>query len=477
MQNPLKSLPSVNELLESPPLRQMVDRANRSFVVSGVRSFLDNMRSEVQSAASSVHVPTAGELAERIAEWLLRERGAAVRPVINATGVLLHPQFGSAPLAKEAVEAMHHITAAYASVAVDVETGDAAAPARAVEKLLRELSGAEAAAVVNQGSAALLIALASVAPRREVLVARGEMGEAPCGCRLDTVIAAAGARLREVGAANVARSEDYDQALSTDAAAILRTHPTNYAIAGRSESPSLAELAALAHKRNVTLMEDLGPGGLLDAGDFGLGGVPYARESLRAGVDLVLLSGDKLLGGPPCGILLGKKTLIDKIKTHPLYGALQVGKITLAALGATLQLHRDEDRAEFCIPLLSLLATPAENLEHRATHLAPQLAAAESIASAEAVSGDVGLCAADAPWPRIGTWCVALKPAQGDAASLAARLRLATPAIFGRAAGDRLLLDLRSVLPSQDMLIVEALTTPVEEAAATAEKDALSDAE
>lgn len=477
MQNPLRSLPSVNELLENPPLRQMVDRANRTFVVHGVRSFLENMRSEVQSAASEMHVPTAGELAQRIAEWLQRERGAAVRPVINATGVLLHPQFGSAPLAKEAQQAMHDVTSAYASAGMEVETGLDAPACRAAEKLLRELSGAEAAAVVNRGSAALLIALAGTAARREVLIARGELGEAPGGGRLDAVISAAGARVREVGAANAARPADYEAALSTDAAAVLRAHPTSYAIVGDHASPTLAELTALAHRRNAVLIEDLGPGGLLDVSKYGLGDVPCARQSLQAGADLVVVRGDQLLGGPACGILLGKKSLIDQVRSHSLYALLEADKITLAALTATLQLHRDEDRAEFAIPLIRLLATPIENLEHRAGHLAPQLAAAESIASAEAVKGDVGLCAAGSPWPRIATWCIALQPAQGDVAALQQELRRAQPAVFGRAAADRLLLDLRSVLPGQDMQIAEALTADAVEAPVPAEQDSLPDAE
>jgi L-seryl-tRNA(Ser) seleniumtransferase len=291
------------------------------------------------------------------------------------------------------------------------------------------------------------------------------------------VISAAGARVREVGAVNVARPADYEAAFSTDAAAVLRSHPTSYAIVGDHETPTLAELAALVHRRSAVLIEDLGPGGLLDVGKYGLADVPCARRSLQAGVDLALVRGDQLLGGPTCGILLGKKSLIDQVKSHSLYALLEADKVTLAALAATLQLHRDEDRAEFAIPLISLLATPSENLEHRAGHLAPQLAAAESIASAEAVKRDVGLCHADAPWPRIGTWCVALKPAQGDVAALAQKLCRAQPAVFGRADGDRLLLDLRSVLPGQDMQIAEALTAPAEEAPTAAEQDPLPDAE
>lgn len=477
MQNPLKNLPSVNELLESPPLRQMVDRANRSFVVSGVRSFLDNMRSEVQHAAADIHVPSAGELAQRIAEWLEGDGGAPLRPVINATGVLLDARFGSAPLAKEALAAMEQASSAYASIGCDAATGEAACPPRAVERLLCGLSGAEAAAIVNQPSAALLACLTALAARREVLVARGELGEGAGGCRLGDVVAASSARIREVGTTNVARAGDFDRALSTDAAAILRVHSGDFAVVGAVEKATLAELVALARKRSVTLIHDLGPGGLTDAGKYGLADVPSARESLGAGADLVVLAGDKLLGGPPCGIMLGRRALIEKVKAHPLYGALAVGKITLAALDATLQLHGDEDRAEFAIPLLSLLSTPTENLEHRAAHMAPQIAAAEAIAGAEAVKCESSLCVGDIPMQRIATWCVEVRPAEGDAAALARRLRGAKPAVFGRLAGDRLLLDLRSVFPGQDMQIVEALTGISSKESAAEQEDPLPDAE
>jgi len=457
MANVLKNIPSVNELLDSPPLRKLVDRANRSVVVSGVRRFLDNLRSDVQTATADIKVPSPGELAERIAKWISDEDSPNLRPVINATGILLHTGLGRAPLAEPAIEAIVAIARGYASVEVDVESGERSQRVRDVEKLLRQLTGAEAAVVVNNNAGATLLTLAALAAGREVVVARGQLVEIGGSFRLPDVMEFSGAKLREVGTTNKTRIEDYRAAIRPETAALMRVHASNYAIVGFTEQASLAELVDLAAKRNLPVIDDIGSGAIEDVTACGLTDEPVAANSIKTGADVVLFSGDKLLGGPQCGIIVGKRALVERIAKHPLTRALRVDKITLAALVETLRLHRDRGAAEQSLPLMSLLTTSEANLKNRAERMAPQLAAGCVIQSAEPVESSTYLGGGSIPAQQIPTWCVALEPSRGNVDALAARLRKGSPCVFGRIHKDRLLLDLRSVFPRQDMQIVEAV--------------------
>lgn len=459
MQNPLRSLPSVNELLESPPLKKMVDGVSRNVVVSGIRTFLTKMRNEVQHATADIRVPSPGELAERIAHWIRTEDDAPLRPVINATGILLHTGLGRAPLADAALQAVTDIAGGYASVEVDVATGDRSRRVRAVEKLLKELTGAEAVAVVNNNAAATLLTLAALAAGREVVVSRGQLIEIGGSFRLPEVMSASGARLREVGTTNKTRIGDYAAAINEDTAALMRVHPSNYVVVGFTEQPTLAELVALGTRRRCPVIDDIGSGALIDFGKYGLSDEPIARDSIKAGADVVLFSGDKLVGGPQCGIIVGRREPIEKITTHPLMRAVRVDKITLAALAATLRLYRDAETLEQTLPLLSLLSTPIENLKNRAERLAPQLAAATVIAEAVPKEDVAMLGGGSVPTQHLATWCIALTPAKGSVMALGASLRSASPAVFGRIQQDRLVLDLRSVMPRQDIHLVEAVNS------------------
>jgi L-seryl-tRNA(Ser) seleniumtransferase len=459
MPNPLRNIPSVNELLDSPPLRTLVDRVSRNVVVSGVRHFLENMRNEVQTAAAEIKLPTPTDLAERIAEWIVAEEQPPLRPVINATGVLLHTGLGRAPLADEAVQAIVEVAGGYGSLEVDLETGERSQRVRAVEKLLREITGAQAAVVVNNNAAATLLTLTALAHGREVIASRGQLIEIGGSFRLPDVMTSSGAKLREVGTTNKTRIGDYESAISEETAALMRVHTSNYVIVGFTEQPTLEELVALGRKRELPVIDDIGSGALVDFGKYGLTDEPIAADSIQAGADVVLFSGDKLLGGPQCGIIVGRKPIIQKIAKHPMMRALRVDKITLAALAATLRLYRDVTQAERSVPLLSLLSTPIENLKNRAERLAPQLAAAPAIAEAVPVEDEAFLGGGSVPTQRIATWCVALKPAKTSVQTLARELRIGTPSVFGRVQQDRLLLDLRSVLPRQDMQIAEAFRT------------------
>lgn len=470
MSNVFRNIPSVTELLESPPLRKLVDRVNRNVVVSGVRSFLDNMRSEVQSATADIKIPTPADLAERIAEWIVNEEQPPLRPVINATGILLHTGLGRAPLADSAIQAMVDIGRGYASVEVDLESGERSQRGLAVEKLLRQLTGAEAVAVVNNNAAATMLSLAANAWGKEVIVSRGELIEIGGSYRLTDIMTAGGVTLREVGTTNKTRIADYEAAIGPETAALMQVHTSNYAVVGFTEAPSLGELVALGRRHNLPVIHDIGSGALIDFAKYGITGEPIASESIKAGADLVLFSGDKLLGGPQCGIVAGRKSMVQQVLKHPRMRAVRVDKITLAALAATLRHYRDLEEAERSIPLLSLLSTPIDNLKNRAERLAPQLAACPAIASAEATAGTTYLGGGSVPTQQLATWCVALTPAKGSVDALALTLRRGSPSIFGRVQQGKLLLDLRSVFPRQDMQIAETLrgteTKPAEPSAA-----------
>ena len=456
MPNVLRNIPSVNELLESPPLQNLVERVNRSVVVSGVRDFLDGLRSEVQSAAAEMKVPNPKDLAERIAQWIVKDQRPALQPVINATGILLHTGLGRAPLAEEAIQSVADISRGYASLEVDLDSGQRSKRVNAVQRLLQTLTGAEAAAVVNNNAGATLITLAALAADKEVIVSRGQLIEIGGSYRLPDVMTASGTKLREVGTTNKTRIGDYQAAIGTNTAALMHVHTSNYIVAGFSEETPIHELVALGQKRGLLVIDDIGSGALWDFNRYGISGEPMCQDSIRAGSDVVLFSGDKLLGGPQCGIIIGRRKLVERINQHPLARALHVDKMTLAALAATLRLYQDPERAEQAIPLLSLLSTPMENLKHRAERLAPQLAAVPGIVSAEPLESHTYLGGGSVPTQRIGTWCVAIDPADCSVTELAARLRIGTPAVYGRIQDDRLLLDLRTVFPGQDMRMVDA---------------------
>ena len=455
--NVLKNIPSVSELLDSAPLKGLAGRLSRNVVVSEVRTFLDRLRTEVQESAAERHIPSPAELAEKIAEWIVAEEQPILRPVINATGVLLHTGLGRAPLAEEAIEAMSLVARGYASVEVDLKTGERSQRVRAVEKHLKQLTGAEAVLVVNNNAAATMLALAAIATGKEVIVSRGQLVEIGGSYRLPDVMTCSGARLREVGTTNKTRLTDYAAAIGEQTAAILRVHTSNYAVVGFTEQPTLAELVALTQEKKIPLIDDIGSGALFDLSRYGVTGEPVASECIKAGADLVLFSGDKLLGGPQCGVIAGKKSLVQKAASHPMARAMRVDKLTLAALSATLRLYRDETVAENAVPLLTMLSTPLENLKLRAERLAMQMAATKNVASAEPIAGEACLGGGSLPGERIPTWCIALAPIRGNALALSGRLRAGSPSIFGRVQKDRLLLDLRSVPPRHDLDLVEAI--------------------
>ena len=436
---------------------KLVDRINRNVVVSTVRTVLDEVRNEVQTVASEKTLPSVAELAERVARRIAENEVPPLRSVINATGILLHTGLGRAPLAEEAIEEMCEVTRNYASVELDLTSGQRSQRVAAVESLLVELTGAEAACVVNNNAGATMLVLAALARDKEVVVSRGQLIEIGGSFRLPDVMAASGAVLKEVGTTNRTRLSDYETAIGENTGALMLVHPSNYVVTGFSESVKIEELVTVGEKHEVPVIDDIGSGALLDFSRFGFSGEPVAGQSIKAGADIVMFSGDKLLGGPQCGIILGRQPLIDRISKHPIARAMRVGKLTLSALAATLRLYRHPEEALRSIPLLHLLSTSAENLRNRAQRLAPRIAAATAVEVAEVVEDVTYLGGGSVPDQKLSTWCIAVKPAGMSISRLAAVLRCGKTPVVGRVKNDQLLLDLRGVLPRQDMQLVEAV--------------------
>lgn len=457
--NPLRHIPSVNELLESPPIKRLVDRVNRHLLLARVRGALDELRGELQSAAAEVKLPNVAELAERIASRILASGEPVWQPVVNATGVLLRFGVGSAPLADEAVAEMSAVAHDYLGGRGDLDFRSPQRCDEVIEPLAAAIVGSETALAINSPAAAMTLALTALGGGREVIVARAEVTGFESGATLAGLAAAAGATLREVGSVDRAERDDYAHALGDRTGAILKVHSSSFAVAGAVWSVPLAELVELGRSRDVPVVHDLGLGGLVDCGPYGLPGEPTAADSVRQGADVVLLRGAGLLGGPHCGLLLGRRRRLGQIAAHPLAAGLQAEPLTLAALAATLRLYQDPSHARRAVPVLGLLATPMENLKLRAEHLAPQLAACSIVKSAAPIAHGASLAGAAVPGQEIASWAVAVEPAGLTATQLARRLREARPGVVGTVENERVVLNLRTVFPRQDQDLVTALAS------------------
>lgn len=444
-----RAIPSVERLLSSEALQRVLAHEPRTRIVAMLRSIQDEQR----ALASPAQPVDADWYAAQIEARLGTERERSLREVINATGVVLHTNLGRAPLSAAAIDAIAHVSRGYANLEYDVEAGARGSRYTHCERLLSSLTGAEAALVVNNNAAALVLIFNTIALGRPVLVSRGELVEIGDSFRVSEIIARSGALLREVGATNRTHLVDYtDQLAGTGA--ILKVHPSNFRTSGFVADASIAKLAPVARAAAIPLVHDLGSGLLETLDDLGLPHEPTAGEALALGADIVTMSGDKLLGGPQAGIALGRADIIQAMKRNPLCRALRVDKLTIAALEATLLSYaRGTARVE--VPALRMIAESAADLRKRAQQCTADLA--EAGVTATIVDGFSRIGGGAYPEADLPTSLVAIDSRHGSAARLEALLRAEMPPVVARIAGDRVVLDLRTVLPEQQAALVASV--------------------
>lgn len=456
MTDPRSCIPGVDALLASPGAEELVERFGRPRTVDALRRAVESVRGEIAAATGGEGTVTPDEWMSSAADPatyttraeidLIASDVPSLRHVVNATGVVLHTNLGRAPLADEAVEAMRQAAGRYTNLEFDLDEGRRGSRYVHCVELLRELTGAEDALVVNNAAAALILSLNTLGRGAGVAVSRGELVEIGGGFRIPEIIERAGAELVEVGSTNRTRVEDYAEVLS-GVRAILKVHRSNFRITGFTEETSVADLASLAAGADVPVVHDLGSGLMVDAAELGLPEEPLASASLAAGADVVVVSGDKLLGGTQAGIIVGRADLMQRMRRNPLCRALRVDKVTLAGLEATLRLYRDPATVRKRIPTLAMLSADVDTLEQRARALADALGAVGVRASVVPTTGAVG--GGTYPGVELASFAVELD-VEGNAHGLAAALREGTPPVVGRIVDDALRLDVRTVFPDQE---------------------------
>lgn len=459
MSNPFRDLPSMTKLLDAPALAAVRGRHSHATITAAARSALDSLRAKLASGEElKVSVDT---LATEIVAALDSAALPAIRPVINATGVVLHTNLGRSPIQEEAARAAYEAARGYLNLELDLATGKRTNRQGTLRAGLKAITGAESATAVNNCAAATVIALRAAAAGKEVIVSRGQLVEIGGSFRIPEVMAVSGAILREVGTTNITRLSDYERAIGPNTVALMRVHASNYRVRGYTKSVELAQLVELGRKHNLLVIDDAGSGQAIDLTPFGLPGEPLVSASIATGADLVLFSGDKLLGGPQCGILAGKAELIQKIEKDPLMRAFRLDKMTLAALEATLRLYRDPAKAIREVPTLRMLTTPQAELKKRCDAFAEWLRAIPGVTVG--VREDVAYVGGGS-LPDIGvpTVVLAVSAERISEGELATRLRTGTQAVVGRVQDGRVLLDLRCVFERQEEELLEAVRVAVQ---------------
>jgi L-seryl-tRNA(Ser) seleniumtransferase len=441
----LRDVPSVDQLLRTDAARELRELVGTRRLTNIARAVTAQLRSSIRSDSSDFAESLLGEAVKRMDASARRESQAGIKPVINATGVLLHTNLGRAPLSEAARTAMNE-AARYGSVEYDVESGARGGRGARVEALLKDLTGAEAALVVNNCAAAALLILSVLASDGETIVSRGELVEIGGDFRVPDVMANSGTRMIEVGTTNRTHLEDYRRAINANTRLLMRVHPSNYRIVGFASSPMRAALASLAREAALPVYEDAGSGLLEDLRKYGVVDEPVVREIVEQGVDVVSFSGDKLLGSVQAGLIVGKQAIVSRLRKHPLYRALRSDKIRLAALEATLASHQRE-LAHAEVPVMQMLALTAEELEQRARSLIESIGS--SAAKFELIAGESTLGGGAGPTSVFPTTLIAITHPKRSAQDIEHQLRSATPPIISRIAEGKVLLDLRTVFEDQ----------------------------
>jgi L-seryl-tRNA(Ser) seleniumtransferase len=459
--NPFRHIPAVNDILDLPGVRALAHEHSHEVIVAAVREELTALRAQVTKGDDLDGRADPAAVAGRVAERLGRELRPKLRAVINATGIVLHTNLGRAPVAEEAARAAYEAARGYLNLELDLDTGKRSSRQAAVREWVCRLTGAESATAVNNNAAATVIVLRALCQGKEVVVSRGQLIEIGGSFRIPDIMAVSGAVLREVGTTNITRLADYERAIGPGTGALMQIHTSNYRVSGFTKHVQLADLAALAKKHNLPVFDDVGSGALIDFTRFGFTGEPLARASLAAGADLVLFSGDKLLGGPQAGIIAGRKEHIQKVEKDPLMRAFRLDKMTLAALEATLRLYLNEERALREVPALWMLAAPAKELRERAEVLAARLRAVPGLAEVRVAEDQAYVGGGSLPDQPMSSWVVELTAAEVGDADLALRLRTGTPAVMSRVRDGRVVLDVRTVLPHHESAMAEAVRRAV----------------
>ena len=451
-----RGLPSVSSLIESEAIRPLLGRAPRSLVVGAVRAAIEAARRSPESAPHGEH-----EWAAAVGHELESAERPSLRPVINATGVVLHTNLGRAPLPDSALEAIRTVAAGYANLEYDVERGERGSRYAHCVGLLRELTGAEDAVVVNNCAAALILALNTFAESREAVISRGELVEIGGSFRIPDIMAKSGARLVEVGTTNRTHIDDYRRALGPACGAVVKVHRSNFAVEGFVAEVGAEELASLAQEQGVPFVHDLGSGLMVSLADYGLRGEPTARDAVRAGATLVTMSGDKLLGGPQAGLILGKAPAISAIRSNPLIRSYRVDKLTLAALEATLAIYREPRRALTEIPVLAMLTATRADVRARAEWLRGKVDSRG--VKLAVVDTDASVGGGAFPTARIPSAALAV---DGPAEHIERELRAGQPAVIARVTDGRVLLDPRTVPQLDDAAFARAVADAISRAVA-----------
>jgi L-seryl-tRNA(Ser) seleniumtransferase len=446
----LRKLPSIEKILEAAAIKPEIDRYSRALVTRAAQTVLDEARRQIAEGAAC---PGEDELLGHIRRFLTREWPGFLNPVINATGVIIHTNLGRAPLSQTALESLSTISGNFCNLEYDLLSGKRGARAREVEKLLCLLTGAESALITNNNAAAVLLALIVLARNREVIVSRGELVQIGGGFRVPEIMQQSGVHLVEVGTTNQTYINDYEQAIGGESALLLKVHQSNFLIKGFTHSVSILELKTLGKKHDLPVVYDLGSGAMLNTEEFMSAHEPTVREALADGSDVVCFSGDKLLGGPQAGIILGKKSYVDRLRQHPLMRVIRIDKMAAAALAATLK-HYLQKEAVQKIPVWQMIAASPEEIETRAKAVVKKLA--EIGITASIIDGSSMVGGGSLPDQTIPTRLVAIKPPY-PLVDFIYRLRLATPPLLGRIEDEQFLIDMRTVMPALDDILVKVI--------------------
>ncbi len=458
----LRALPSVDEILRQAWMQDVIKGAGRSLAVRAVQELICERRAELL-AGDSVEAESvvASPCFDSFAVMRKIEQLAALslRPLINATGIIVHTNLGRAPLCKAALEAVERIARGYSNLEFDIEQGARGHRGVHIADCLRRICGAEAACAVNNNAAAVLLGLTALARGRDVIVSRGELIEIGGSFRIPDIMQQSGARLVEVGTTNRTHVRDYQDAITENSALLFKAHTSNYRIVGFTAGVALEELVALGREAGVPVLYDMGSGCMADAGIDALRDEPTVKAALAAGVDLVTFSGDKLLGGPQAGLIAGKQHYIDILEKHPLARALRLDKMVLAALEQTLRMYAyAPDRLE-ALPVVRMLKASSEELRRRASRLVRCLQDAVPGCRVQAVQDVSQVGGGACPLRELPTWAIELDPGPAGASALERRLRLGQPCVVARIRNDRVVLDMRTVLPGEIKFLFQALRT------------------